>query len=66
MAQQNPKRGKISEKQRSKLRMRCGHGDCKYASTMAGGMCDYLDMTGKLRGCPPEGCDKYEKAKRGR
>ncbi len=49
MTQHNPRRGKISKKRRNQLNMRCGHGDCKYASTMAGGMCDYLDMTGRLR-----------------
>ena len=55
----NVNKGKISSRVRDRLIMLCGHGDCKYASTLAHGMCDYLGMTGQLRGCPPtRDCDK--------
>ncbi len=60
----NVNKGKISSRVRDRLIMLCGHGDCKYASTLAHGMCDYLGMTGQLRGCPPtRDCDKYVSVK---
>ena len=26
--------------------------------------CDYIHITGRMRGCPVKDCDKYEKGKR--
>ena len=38
------------------------HDSCAYAETNeAHGMCAYIGMTGKMRGCPAEECDKYMK-----
>lgn len=37
---------------------------CVYASFIRNsnyGVCDYIGVTGKRRGCSPECCDKYEK-----
>lgn len=40
----------------------CRHKDCVYhASPGAVNNCDYICITGHSRGCPPEGCTKYEK-----
>lgn len=42
---------------------RCGKSDCKYSTCLGGDLiCDYLSMMGHSRGCPPESCNKYEKA----
>lgn len=45
----------------------CKRKDCIYKAT-AGGIkiCDYLGSTGKLRGCPVQGCIKYTKGKKSR
>lgn len=38
---------------------------CKYRSAdNIAGNCDYILMTGHMRNCDPEHCDKYEKGKR--
>lgn len=38
---------------------------CKYRGSDCGyGNCDYILITGHMRGCDPENCDKYEKGKR--
>lgn len=39
----------------------CGHRDCKYAIKLQGGMCNYFEMTGELRRCATNNCEKYEK-----
>lgn len=41
---------------------------CKYRTTRAneldsGMLCNYIGITGKMRGCKPEYCIKYEKGK---
>lgn len=43
----------------------CKKNDCIYKAT-AGGIkiCDYLGITGELRGCPVQGCTKYVKGKK--
>ena len=42
---------------------RCGKSDCKYSICLGGDLiCDYLAIMGHSRGCPPESCNKYEKA----
>lgn len=56
------KAGKISDKNRARLNLLCGHGDCKYAIMLENGICNYAEMTGKLRKCDPTpDCEKYEK-----
>ena len=55
------KRPKLKDKNRKVMRMMCGHNDCIYASTMCGGMCDYLDIEGHSRGCKPtKDCKRYK------
>ena len=36
---------------------------CAYSRYISSGICycDYLDIMGHRRGCPPEACDKYKK-----
>ena len=45
----------------------CKKNDCIYKAT-AGGIkiCDYLGITGELRGCPVQGCTKYTKGNKRR
>lgn len=38
---------------------------CIYRARQGRG-CDYADLTGKLRGCPADQCDKYKKGQRTR
>lgn len=46
--------------------MSCEKKDCVYRSENCGWLvtCDYLLMTGELRGCPIEDCDKYTPGER--
>lgn len=40
--------------------------ECVYRSPdmIRQGNCSYMDLTGKMRGCPAEGCTKFEKGPR--
>lgn len=43
----------------------CKKKDCKYKVRLSGmRICDYITIGGKMRGCPADQCDKYEKGKR--
>ena len=43
----------------------CKKNDCKYKIRLSGmRSCDYITIAGKMRGCPADQCDKYEKEKR--
>ncbi|MCQ4637137.1 hypothetical protein NE619_10405 [Anaerovorax odorimutans] len=40
---------------------RCGKSDCRYSCCLGSMMiCDYIGIVGHSRGCPAEGCMKYE------
>lgn len=40
---------------------------CKYGSRSGGlWLCDYLAITGEMRGCPVQGCTKYKRRPRGK
>lgn len=64
-----PFRADVGRKKRTRRRQnvrcvkRCGKSDCKYSTCLGGDLiCDYLAIMGHSRGCPPESCNKYEKA----
>lgn len=42
----------------------CKKNDCIYKSSTGIKSCDYSIETGKLRGCPVQGCTKYTKGKK--
>ena len=44
----------------------CKKNDCRFKGAIIDGKktCDYILIIGKMRGCPADQCDKYEKGKR--
>lgn len=55
------KRGLLKDENREELQMMCGHPDCKYASRLFGGCCDFIEIEGHSRGCPADiACVHYK------
>lgn len=52
---------KIKQEKCAKCVYRCG---VNFRGTAAGILCNYLEITGHMRGCRPDQCDKFKKGKK--